>query len=109
MRKLVLTVAAALPTLAAALLVSPGAMAMMPGVTNAVRSIEKVACYGYGWRGWGIYPGWYPACDRLPVYVTPEYVAPAPVYVAPAPAYPAPRRCWVQPGADGRQGYWQAC
>src|ERR1700681_2681342 len=103
MRKLALTVAAVLPTFVAASLVSPRALATVPGATDAVRPaidslepIEKAACYGYGWRGWGVYPGWYPACDRLPLYATPEYVAPAPAYVVPTPGYPAPRRCWVQ-------------
>jgi hypothetical protein len=67
---------------------------------------EKVACYGFGWRGWGVYPGWFrPACAGA--YVTPGYVVPAPVY-APAVVAPAPGRCWVAP-PDGRPGYWAAC
>ena len=62
---------------------------------------EQVACYGFGWRGWGIYPGWYPACNR-PLYA-------APVYAAPDYPVPAPGRCWVPPTPDGRPGYWATC
>jgi hypothetical protein len=74
--------------------------------TGALRKIGYVACYGFGWRGWGVYPGWLrPACAGGPVYVAPGYLAAAPVYPVPTPAYPAPRRCWVQ--ADPRSyGYW---
>jgi hypothetical protein len=74
--------------------------------------IEKVVCYGYGWRGWGVYPGWLrPACTGA--YAAPGYVVPGPAVAAPAvvvpvaPVAPAMGRCWVAP--DGRQGYWAAC
>jgi hypothetical protein len=78
---------------------------------NEVSPIETVLCYGFGWRGWGWYPGWLrPACNGA--YVAPAYVAPAVVPAAPAyaePAYPAPRRCWVQTDPDRNLGYWAAC
>jgi hypothetical protein len=43
-----------------------------------VGPIEKSACWGYGWRGWG----WYPVCVPPPVPVVP-----APAVAAPAWAY----------------------
>jgi hypothetical protein len=114
MQKLALTLVAMVELLAAGL--SRPAQAMMPVEARAAQSMannlplaETVACYGYGWRGWGVYPGWYPACNRV-VYGAPAYAAPAPVYAAPvyaAPAYPSPRQCWVQ-ASDGN-GYWTAC
>jgi hypothetical protein len=102
-------------TLAAALILgafaSPLAGATPLGPPGAVRlgldqlrKIENVACYGHGWRGYGIYPGWYPACyQAVPVYPLPGYVVPAPV------TPPAPGRCWVATGPDARSGYWRAC
>jgi hypothetical protein len=73
------------------------------------RPAEKVLCYGYGWRGWGYYPGWFrPACSNPgPAYVAPgSVVVPAPAYVAPAPVA---GRCWVPPDTNGRPGYWAPC
>ena len=76
--------------------------------TGALKPIDYVACYGFGWRGWGVYPGWLrPACAGA-VYVAPGYVAAAPVYPAPVPAYPAPHQCWVQTDPRGF-GYWGTC
>jgi hypothetical protein len=94
--------------LAAILIGSLTPVAAMPGNPDAIRlaleqlaPVKTVACYGFGWRGWGIYPGWYPACYPVaPVY--------APGYVVAAPAYP-PGRCWVSGSPDGRGGYWKAC
>jgi hypothetical protein len=81
-----------------------GAAAVRPAGDGLV--VENVACYGFGWRGWGIYPGWFrPAC----AYVAPGYVVTAPVYAPVAPVYPTAGRCWVPPGPDGRPGYWAAC
>jgi hypothetical protein len=79
-------------------------------VDNNLNVVENVVCYGFGWRGWGIYAGWFlPACTG--VWVAPAYVVPAPVY-PPAyvpPAEPAANRCWIPPGPDGRPGRWAAC
>jgi len=62
--------------------------------------IAHVACWGFGWRGWGIYPDWRPVCSGY----APAY---PPVYAA--PAFPAPaNRCWVAPTATN-PGYWAAC
>jgi len=74
MRKLALTIAAAATILFAGSLASNRAEAMTPGSTAGVRlaadavdPIENVACWRWGWRGWGWYPcvyygGWgYPA------------------------------------------------
>jgi hypothetical protein len=115
MRKIMLTAAAAL--VSAALLPAPHAGAMMLSSTNAIRSaagatqsIENVVCYGNGWRGPGIYPGWFrPACNPwTQAYVAvPEYVPAAPVYAA--PTYPGPRRCWVRTAPDNNSGYWAQC
>jgi hypothetical protein len=65
------------------------------------RPAENVLCYGYGWRGWGYYPGWFrPACAGAP----PPVVVPAPAYAAPVPG-----RCWVPADPYGRPGYWARC
>ncbi|RKE70684.1 hypothetical protein DFP91_2926 [Pseudorhodoplanes sinuspersici] len=79
------------------------AFAMSPAPLGELRTaigerpiVQKVACWRYGWRGWGVYPG----CYRPPVYHPPRvYVAP--VYVAP-PVYAPPRRCWIN-------GRWRVC
>jgi len=87
------TVAAVGMTPAAALISGQGA-AMRSAIEEA-NPLERVACWRYGWRGWGLYPG----CFYAPVYASPVYVAP-PVYAA--PAYAPPRRCWVD-------GQWRLC
>ena len=69
--------------------------AVNPVVVNPVVSV--VACWGYGWRGWGLYPG----CLLRGIYPAPPPVYPAPVY-APAPANAPPGRCWID-------GSWRAC
>src|SRR6266700_8215587 len=104
MRKLALTIATA--TLLLTALAAPGdAQPTMAGpsirvATGTLTTIDYVACYGFGWRGWGVYPGWLrPACAGGAVYVAPGYVAAAPVY--PAPTYPAPHQCWVQTDPRG--------
>ena len=77
-------------------------------IADSVRTVKSIACYGFGWRGWGVYPGLHPACLRVaPAYVAPGYVAAAPVYAA--PAYPVAGRCWIPATPDGRAGYWAAC
>jgi hypothetical protein len=112
-----------------ALMRSPSATAMTLGDVSAMRSaieattpVEK-ACWGFGWRGWGWYPGWFrPACGGAyvapvapayvaPAYVAPAYVAPDAAYAAPAPVPPpaGPRKCWVQSDPDRNSGYWAAC
>ena len=58
--------------------------------------VQKIACWRYGWRGWGVYPG----CYRPRIYYPPRIQA-APVYVAP-PAYAPARRCWIN-------GRWRVC
>jgi hypothetical protein len=76
--------------------------------SNSLNAVENVACYGFGWRGWGVYPGWFrPACAGA--WVAPGYVVAAPVYAPVAPVYPAAGRCWIPPGPDGRPGYWAVC
>lgn len=111
--------AAMFTALLAAILAMSSAQAMGP---NAARSLgaaaatlapaESVACYGFGWRGWGVYPGWLrPACWGA-AYAPPGYVVgAAPVYAVPAPIYPAPapQRCWVQTDPARNYGYWAAC
>ena len=113
MRNRTVRLAAAAAILPASLMASSplGAAPIAPPAAAAADHsppAEKVICYGYGWRGWGVYPGWLrPACTGA--YVVPGYVA-APVY-PPAyagPAYP-PGRCWVAPSPDGHPGYWAAC
>lgn len=101
-------------TLTLAVTAAAGTLALAPAAAftgadpSAIRSalaatspVVNVACWRYGWRGWGLYPGWF--CD--PLYAAPAYVAP-PVYDAPnyipAPVYGPPARCWI----DGR---WRAC
>jgi hypothetical protein len=120
MHTLAVTIAAAALSLTA--LTAPGdAQPTIAGAgpsirvaTGALEKIDYVACYGFGWRGWGVYPGWLrPACAGGAVYVAPGYVAPgyvaaAPVYPAPAPAYQTPHQCWVQTDPRG-YGYWGAC
>jgi hypothetical protein len=97
------------PALVASSSVSAWPLPIVAVQRAGLKAVEDVACFGYGWRGWGVYPGWFrPACTGA--YVAPDYVAPAPAYVpAYAPAYPAAGRCWVPPGPDGRPGYWAAC
>jgi hypothetical protein len=85
---------------------SLGSAATMRSAANEASSVETVLCYGFGWRGWGWYPGWFrPACNGA--YAAPAVVPAAPVYAE--PAYPAPRRCWVQTDPDRNVGYWAAC
>jgi hypothetical protein len=116
MRKFVLAFAGIAAFLPAGLISSPLSAAPLPSITagrsvdDNIEAVEKVVCYGFGWRGWGVYPGWFrPACTGA--YLAPDYVVPAPVYapVYTAPVYPAANRCWIPPGPDGRPGYWAAC
>jgi hypothetical protein len=86
----------------------PAATAARPAGDDL--TVEKVLCWGYGWRGWGLYPGWFrPACANA--WAAPGYVVPAPAYVPGyvAPAVPAAAPCWVPPGRNGQPGYWAAC
>ena len=114
MRSLVFTVTAAAALWPAGLMTSSDVgAAPLPSATyfrsaaDQLNMDEKVVCYGFGWRGWGVYPGWFrPACAGA--YGAPAYVVPAPDYLA-APVYPAANRCWVRPGRDGRPGYWASC
>lgn len=65
------------------------------GIRSAIETlnpVERVACWRYGWRGWGIYPG----CVFRPAYVAPPVVYAAPVYP------PAAGRCWIN-------GRWRVC
>jgi len=92
------------------LLTSTPGEAMPLSVTRSaaagIDQIEAVACYGFGWRGWGVYPGWFrPACNGA--FAAPPYPAPSPTYAV--PVYPTANRCWVPPAPDGRPGYWAAC
>src|SRR5260370_40731075 len=73
----------------------PAIEAVNPVAVNPVVSV--VACWGYGWRGWGLYPGGL----LRGVYPAPPAVYPAPVY-APAPANATPGRGWID-------GSWRAC
>lgn len=117
MRKFILAFARIAALLPAGLMASSPLSAGPLPSQAAIRSVgdnldaaENVLCYGFGWRGWGVYPGWFrPACTG--VYVAPGYVVPAPAYapVYAAPAYLAANRCWIPPGPDGRPGYWAAC
>ncbi len=117
MRKFVLAFAATAALLPAGLMASSPASAGPLPPAASVRLVgdspevaEKVICYGFGWRGWGVYAGWFrPACTGA--WAAPAYVVPAPVY-APAyvgPVHPAANRCWIPPGPDGRPGHWATC
>jgi hypothetical protein len=44
-------------THADALTLSPGAIA--PAI-NAITTVDKAACWRWGWHGWGWYPCWRP-------------------------------------------------
>jgi hypothetical protein len=75
------------------------------GIRAAVKTVdpvEHVACWRWGWRGWGLYPGCgfvvAPAVVAAPVVAAPVVAAPPVVAPAPAPA----GRCKVD-------GHWQAC
>jgi hypothetical protein len=100
--------AIALAATAAIATVSPAPVAAMTAVDSAgIRSaveaanpVEKVACWRYGWRGFGLYPGWCGLIAAAPAYVVPPAYAP-PVY-DPTPAYNPSGRCWI----DGR---WRGC
>jgi hypothetical protein len=115
MRKSISTLACLATTLAAILIVPSSIIAGPLLLAGAGRladdssKAEDVACYGFGWRGWGVYPGWFrPACAGAGA--APGYVVPAvPAYAPVAPVYPAAGRCWVAPQPDGRPGYWAAC
>jgi hypothetical protein len=117
MRKFVLASAGIAVFLPVGLIaLSPLSAGSLPSITAArpvvdiLDAVENVVCYGFGWRGWAVYPGWFrPACTGA--YVAPGYVVPTPVYAPayPGPVYPAANRCWIPPGPDGRPGYWTAC
>jgi hypothetical protein len=74
----------------------PGA-ASVPSAVAAERPVLSVACWRFGWRGWGMYPGCFPPR----AYAVAPYYVPAPVY-APPPVYVPPRRCWIR-------GAWRVC
>lgn len=76
--------------------VAPAPLAELRRAMDEHPAVEKVACWRFGWRGWGVYPG----CYHAPVYVAPPVYAP-PVYAVP-PAYVPPRRCWIN-------GRWRIC
>jgi hypothetical protein len=88
MRMRILVRSAAVAALSVATLTSEHADAMpMINAENAHAAldasspVEKMACWAYGWRGWG----WYPFCGPPP----PPVVVPAPPApaVVPGPAY----------------------
>jgi hypothetical protein len=80
----------------AAAMAVPGSAGMRSAV-ETVNLVETVACWRYGWRGWGAYPG----CVLRPGYAVVPPVYPAPVYVPP-PAYAPAGRCWIG-------GTWRVC
>ena len=113
MRKLAFTATVLLATAAAAgsaHAMGPNAARSLGAAAATLASAEPVACYGFGWRGWGVYPGWLrPACWGG-AYAPPAYVVgAAPVYAAPVYAAPATQRCWVQTDPARNYGYWAAC
>src|SRR6476619_831553 len=55
----------------------PSNAGTMRQAAEQVSDTESVACYGFGWRGWGIYPGWYPACSRVAPVYAPGYLVAA--------------------------------
>jgi hypothetical protein len=65
---------------------------------EATSRVENVACLRYGWRGYGLYPGWF--CG--PYVAPPAYPVYAGPYYAPAPVYTPPPRCWIN-------GRWRVC
>jgi hypothetical protein len=121
MRKIV-SVLSRLAAILPAILIVPSSviagplpLATVARPTDDGPKVEKVGCWGYGWRGWGWYPGLLnlrPECWTAPRYVapaTPAVVA-SPSVVAPvAPVVPAKGRCWVPAAPDGHPGHWAAC
>jgi hypothetical protein len=75
---------------------------------------EPVACWGYGWRGYGWYSELNVACWG-PALLGSPYVDPQ-IYAAPRSGGPAPytppfddvRRCWI-PDYGPNGGRWRAC
>jgi hypothetical protein len=85
----------ALPAAAAMTAVDQAGLRTAIETVNPVESV--VACWGYGWRGWGLYAG----CLLRGIYPAPPPVYPAQVYAS-APASAPPGRCWID-------GSWRAC
>jgi hypothetical protein len=88
MRMRILVTSAAVAALSVATLIPEHADAMpMINAENAHAAldasspVEKTACWGYGWRGWG----WYSFCGPPPAVVPAPVVVPA--LAVPAPAY----------------------
>ncbi len=86
------------------LLGSAPAIAMTAAGSTGIRAaiemvnpVESVACWRYGWRGFGVYPG----CVFRPGYAVAPPVYPAPVY-APPLVYAPVGRCWIE-------GRWRVC
>jgi hypothetical protein len=75
---------------------------------------EPVACWGYGWRGYGWYSElnvacWGPALAGGPYVEPPVYAVPraAPPY-AYTPPFDDVRRCWI-PDNSPNGGRWRVC
>jgi hypothetical protein len=117
MRRLVFAIAAILSMASPSAGAPIGHPAGRVPAAGAVDRAEAVACWGYGWRGFGWYPEWNVACWGQPLLGAP-YVDP-PIYAAPrrggpTPAYPYTppfddvRRCWI-PDDGPNAGHWRAC
>ena len=112
MRKLVFATAAILSmaSASAAPIGNAAAGRLAPG---SFERAERVACWSYGWRGYGWYPEWNAACWGPQLLGFPD--GDPPIYAAPRgepPPYTPPfddvRRCWVPD--DGRTpGHWRRC
>jgi hypothetical protein len=76
MRRLCIVLAAAATVFVGgpAAAVTTTAPAQVRAAAENIKSIETVACWRYGWRGWGVYP-----CAYGPAY-SPYYYGPRPYY-----------------------------
>src|SRR5258708_38617567 len=70
------------------------------GLRTAIEAVNPVvsvvACWGYGWRGWGLYP----RCLLRGIYPAPPPVYPPPVY-APDSANAPPCACCIDGSTPG--------
>jgi hypothetical protein len=81
---------------------------------DAFKRAERVACWGYGWRGYGWYSELNVACWGAallggpyvdpPIYAVPRIAGPPP-YV---PPFDGVQRCWI-PDNGPNGGRWRVC
>jgi hypothetical protein len=114
MRKLVFVTVAILSMASPSVAAPIGNPAGARWALGSSKRAEPVACWSYGWRGFGWYPEWSAACWGPPLLGSP-YVDP-PIYAAPRSGAPAPytppfddvQRCWI-PDKGPNGGHWRAC